>query len=51
MLQAMPGQMVLGRVMILNTPFVSDWIAISGCKKKLIDKKKQIGKKSKTAYV
>ena len=34
----MPDQLVLGRDMILNTPFISDWEDIRQRKKKVIEK-------------
>ena len=37
-LQATPGQLVFGRDMILNTPFIADWEAIRRRKQELIDK-------------
>ena len=38
MMQYMPGHMVFGRDMVLNTPFISDWEDMRRRKKKIIDK-------------
>ena len=45
-IQATPGQLVFGRDMILNTPFIADWETIRPRNKNLIDKNNQIEKKS-----
>ena len=37
-LQATPGQLVFGRDMVLNTPFIADWEAIRRRKQQIIDK-------------
>ena len=37
MLQAMPVQMVVGRIMILNTPFIADWEYITIYKPQILD--------------
>jgi len=37
-LQATPGQLVFGRDMILNTPYIADWTAIKARKQDLIRK-------------
>ena len=41
MLRSTPSQLVLGRNMILYTPFISDWKAIRIHKQELIDKNNQ----------
>jgi len=41
-LQATPGQLVFGRDMILNTPYVADWTAIKARKQELIRKNNKI---------
>ena len=38
MLQTLPGQIAFGRDMILNTPFIYDWVDISRREQQLIDK-------------
>ena len=37
-LNAMPGQLVFGRDMILNMQYLADWTAIKACKQQLIHK-------------
>ena len=44
--QATPGQMIFGRDMMLNTPFIADWEAITLRKQIIIDKNNQIKNKN-----
>ena len=37
-LRAMPGQLIFGRDMILNTQYLADWTVIKACKQQLIRK-------------
>ena len=37
-LRAMPGQLIFGRDMILNTQYLADWTVINACKQQLIRK-------------
>ena len=37
-LQVTPGQLMFGRDMILNTPYIADWGALRRLKQQLIDK-------------
>ena len=49
--QFMPGQIVFGRNIKSNTPFIDDWGSIRFCKKNLIDKNNQVENKNrKTAH-
>ena len=49
-LQATPGQLVFGRDMILNTPFIADWEAIRKRKQELIDKNNKNENKKRTPH-
>ena len=44
--QATPGQMIFGRDMMLNTPFIADWEDITLRKQIIIDKNNQIKNKN-----
>jgi hypothetical protein len=41
-LQAMPGQLVFGRDMILNVQHLTDWTGIKACKQQIICKNNRI---------
>ena len=43
-LQATPGQLFFGRDMMINTPFMVEWVYISLRKQIIIDINNQIGK-------
>ena len=42
----MPGQLVFGRDMILNTPFIADWKSIRLRKQKMINNNNQLENKN-----
>ena len=46
MLQAIQGQIVFGRDMIINTPFIAYWGTIRRLKSKIIDKNNQLENKN-----
>ena len=46
-LQATPVQLVFGHDMILNTPFIADWVAIRLRKQKIIDNNNQLENKNR----
>jgi hypothetical protein len=41
-LQAMPGQLIFGRDMVLNVQHLTDWTAIKAGKQQIIHKSNQI---------
>jgi hypothetical protein len=41
-LQAMPGQLIFGRDMVLNVQHLADWTMIKACKQQIIHKNNQI---------
>ena len=49
-LQATPGQLIFGRDMILNTPFIAHWEAIRLRKQKIIDKNNQLENKNRKPH-
>ena len=51
-LQATPGQLVFGRDMVINTPFIADWEAIRCRKQQIIDKnnKMENSKRKENVY-
>ena len=51
MLLAIPGQLIFGRDMILNTSFIADWEAIRLRKQKIIDNKNQIENKNRKLHI
>ena len=50
-LQATPGQLVFGRDMVLNTPFIADWEAIRLRKQKIIDKNNKMENSKRKEHV
>ena len=46
----MPEHLLFGHGMILDTPFISDWEAISKCKQELIDKNNRNNNKNRKPY-
>ena len=49
-LQVRPGQLIFGRDMILNTPFIADWGDIRLRKQKIIDKNNQLENKKRKPH-
>ena len=50
-LQSIPGHMVFGCDMILNTPFIADWEAIRLRNQKIIDKDNQLENKNRKPHI
>ena len=47
----MPGQLVFGRDMILNTPFIDDWEYIRLRRQNVVDKNNQLKNKNRKLYL
>ena len=47
----MPGQLVFGRDMILNTPFIDDWEYIRLRRQNVVDKNNQLKNKNRKLHL